>query len=65
MSGSPTATPSSRRCPACGAPTREDVRPFCSKRCRNQDLLRWLEGSYGIPVVEEPGGSPLSPDEDR
>jgi hypothetical protein len=30
-------------------------RPFCSKRCRDLDLARWLDGRYAIPVVEEDG----------
>ena len=27
-------------------------RPFCSARCRDLDLGRWLDGSYAIPAVE-------------
>jgi endogenous inhibitor of DNA gyrase (YacG/DUF329 family) len=31
--------------------------PFCSKRCANIDLNRWLSGAYAIAAVEdEPGG---------
>jgi hypothetical protein len=30
-------------------------RPFCSKRCRDLDLARWLDGSYAVPVAEEDG----------
>ncbi len=51
-------------CPTCGAPTVAAVRPFCSKRCRERDLSRWLDGSYAVPVIEEPGAD-VSPDEDR
>lgn len=44
-----------RACPICGKPsTREDY-PFCSDRCRDRDLHRWLSGNYAIPVVEEDG----------
>jgi uncharacterized protein len=40
-------------CPECRrASTRENY-PFCSDRCRNLDLSRWLNGSYAIPVVED------------
>ncbi|MEO2039195.1 MAG: DNA gyrase inhibitor YacG, partial [Martelella sp.] len=40
-----------RKCPECGRPsTREDY-PFCSNRCRELDLSRWLTGSYAIPVA--------------
>jgi endogenous inhibitor of DNA gyrase (YacG/DUF329 family) len=47
-----------RRCPNCGKPTDEAFRPFCSKRCKDVDLNRWLSGSYAIPAVEadEDGG---------
>ena len=27
-------------------------RPFCSSRCRDQDLLNWLDGRYALPAVE-------------
>ena len=40
-------------CPICGKPAAEKYRPFCSKRCANVDLGRWLNGSYAIPVEEE------------
>ena len=40
------------RCPTCGKPGRHDTRPFCSKRCRDVDLNRWLKGHYSVPVVE-------------
>jgi uncharacterized protein len=42
-----------RRCPICGKPTLQRFRPFCSKRCADIDLNRWLTGSYAVPVVEE------------
>lgn len=37
------------RCPMCGLPSDEHYRPFCSKRCANIDLSRWLSGGYVIP----------------
>ena len=37
-------------CPICGAPTSERLRPFCSRRCADVDLGRWLTGAYVIPV---------------
>lgn len=40
-------------CPICGKPTAEKYRPFCSKRCADVDLGRWLTGAYAIPVEEE------------
>ena len=40
-------------CPICGKPSAEASRPFCSERCRDVDLNRWLSGSYAIPVRPE------------
>ncbi|BAM86833.1 conserved hypothetical protein [Bradyrhizobium oligotrophicum S58] len=51
----PATAPSARpagRCPICRRPSTEAVRPFCSPRCRDVDLHRWLSGSYVIPAVE-------------
>ena len=47
----------SRTCPECAKPSEHNYRPFCSKRCADLDLGRWLNGSYAIPVVEEDSGS--------
>ncbi|QFU17009.1 DNA gyrase inhibitor YacG [Microvirga thermotolerans] len=44
---------SAGKCPICGKPANPDDRPFCSKRCADVDLQRWLSGRYAIPVVEE------------
>lgn len=49
----------SSACPICGKPTQEPFRPFCSKRCADVDLQRWLSGRYAVPAVENedgPGG---------
>lgn len=43
---------SSGKCPICGKPAQPDYRPFCSKRCADVDLNRWLSGTYAIPAVE-------------
>ena len=40
---------SARTCPICGKPRGEAYDPFCSKRCADVDLHRWLKGSYVIP----------------
>jgi endogenous inhibitor of DNA gyrase (YacG/DUF329 family) len=37
------------RCPNCREPTHASYRPFCSARCRDVDLSRWLRGTYAIP----------------
>ena len=48
------------RCPICGKPTQREVRPFCSRRCADVDLGRWLGGVYRIgqsdPDAEPPDG---------
>jgi endogenous inhibitor of DNA gyrase (YacG/DUF329 family) len=45
-----------RTCPICGKPTAKEHDPFCSKRCAQVDLNRWLSGTYVIPgkKVEDP-----------
>ncbi len=48
-------------CPICRRPVVAAYRPFCSKRCADVDLHRWLSGGYAIPAVEaddDPGGEP-------
>jgi endogenous inhibitor of DNA gyrase (YacG/DUF329 family) len=42
-----------RPCPECGRPSAREQYPFCSNRCRNIDLNRWLSGSYAIPVADD------------
>lgn len=46
-------------CPTCGKPPAERYRPFCSKRCADVDLNRWLTGRYAVPIDE-----PADPDAD-
>jgi len=41
-----------RACPICGKPATEDAKPFCSKRCADVDLHRWLGGIYSLPASE-------------
>jgi uncharacterized protein len=50
--------PRPRPCPICGKPASERHRPFCSPRCAQIDLGRWLKGNYRI----ETDGAP---DDDR
>ena len=35
-------------CAMCGKPVDPAYKPFCSKRCANLDLGRWLKGAYVI-----------------
>jgi uncharacterized protein len=62
------------KCPTCGKPAAEPFHPFCSTRCRDVDLHRWLSGQYAIPTTEdtdedgalpEAGAPPLGGDIDR
>lgn len=50
-----------KKCPICGKPTVEAYKPFCSKRCADIDLNRWLSGSYVIPARDD---EPMSEDND-
>ena len=45
-----------RKCPICGKPRVAEHTPFCSARCRDRDLLQWLEDGYALP------GPPAHPD---
>jgi endogenous inhibitor of DNA gyrase (YacG/DUF329 family) len=38
-----------QNCPICGKPATKEHDPFCSKRCAQVDLNRWLSGTYAIP----------------
>ena len=40
-------------CPICGKPPTKRYRPFCSSRCADVDLHRWLSGTYAIPGSPE------------
>ena len=40
-------------CPICKKPSVEAYRPFCSKRCADVDLARWLKGTYAIPIRDD------------
>ena len=42
-------------CPICGKPGMTNYRPFCSKRCADIDLGRWLKEGYRVPTDEGPG----------
>ena len=48
-----------RPCPECGRPSARETFPFCSPRCKDVDLNRWLSGRYVIP------GPPLEEAEDE
>ena len=41
--------PKGGRCPICSAPSDPGLRPFCSKRCADIDLARWMSETYVVP----------------
>lgn len=49
-------------CPICQKEADPKYRPFCSKRCADIDLAKWLNGSYVIPcdMAEEEERAPGS-----
>jgi len=44
-----SAAKSPEACPVCGKPGGAAYAPFCSRRCADIDLGRWLKGGYVIP----------------
>ncbi|MBS8225819.1 DNA gyrase inhibitor YacG [Vannielia litorea] len=36
-------------CPICSKDTDPKYRPFCSRRCADLDLGKWLTGAYAVP----------------
>jgi endogenous inhibitor of DNA gyrase (YacG/DUF329 family) len=47
----------SERCPLCRKPAAPEHRPFCSRGCRDRDLLNWLGAGYRVP------GPPAAPED--
>ena len=45
-------TRKTRSCPMCKKPSTEAFHPFCTKRCADIDLGKWLGGNYAIPATE-------------
>jgi len=46
-------TSTARFCPICGKLDEPAYKPFCSKRCADIDLHRWLSGIYTIPAKDD------------
>jgi endogenous inhibitor of DNA gyrase (YacG/DUF329 family) len=49
----PPSNSAKGKCPICRAPTEHAYRPFCSRRCADVDLSRWLLGAYAVPDATE------------
>lgn len=54
-----------RRCPICGKPPDAKLKPFCSKRCADVDLSRWLKGAYAIPGASAAEGRDESGEDEQ
>ena len=52
-------------CPICGKPSKLEFKPFCSARCADVDLNRWLSDAYRVPTSEEPEKPPEKSPEDE
>jgi uncharacterized protein len=68
MSSAADKQPSASDCPICGKPGDPRFSPFCSRRCADIDLGRWLKGGYAIPGsvesdADDGGSKEPGPDE--
>ncbi|WP_417310823.1 DNA gyrase inhibitor YacG [Devosia sp.] len=54
-----------RPCPICGKPSSQQHHPFCSGRCADIDLNRWLSGAYVIPAGPAETDAETDPDDDE
>ena len=53
MTRIPNSPAAAESCPICGRPSEHRVAPFCSPRCADIDLGRWLTDGYAIPVRDD------------
>jgi uncharacterized protein len=51
--GDDAGEPTGRPCPICKKPGMMRYKPFCSRRCADVDLGRWLHGSYAVPAAPD------------
>ncbi|MDE2412451.1 MAG: DNA gyrase inhibitor YacG [Sphingomonadales bacterium] len=58
-------TANAKSCPICGKPRHPEHAPFCSSRCKDRDLVRWLDDGYALPgppaIDEEADKASLAP----
>jgi len=52
------------KCAICGKPAEPRYRPFCSQRCQQVDLGRWLGETYRIAADQDPSSPASEPDEE-
>ena len=55
---------SQARCPICSKPVEPTYRPFCSRRCADVDLQRWLTGGYAVPATEDESSPDFNAEDD-
>ncbi len=56
MSSRISPSDQAKSCVVCGKPQDDAFRPFCSRRCADVDLHRWLSGAYALPAMEDDDG---------
>ena len=64
MDGAMPVSPPTKPCPICRKPATTAFKPFCSKRCADVDLNRWLVGNYAIPTNESEDDEAAPPSRD-
>lgn len=64
FAGRPVPDAETRRCPICEKPVVAEFRPFCSRRCTDVDLHRWLVGHYAVPAAAQDEEDEAGPDRD-
>jgi endogenous inhibitor of DNA gyrase (YacG/DUF329 family) len=52
-------------CPICSKDTLQKYRPFCSKRCADLDLGKWMTGAYAVPSQGEDDAEELIEELDK
>lgn len=53
-----------KKCPICSKDTVEAFKPFCSGRCADVDLHRWLGEAYRVPASENEAAEGLEAEDD-
>lgn len=57
-------SPKTAACTICGRPLTPQHRPFCSPRCQQVDLVRWLNGGYRIDQTDPDSPPAIVPHDD-
>jgi hypothetical protein len=63
----PKTSDQPKACPLCGKPEHPEHVPFCSRGCKDRDLLNWLGEGYriaGPPADDETSPGRVDSDED-